>query len=57
MKKRIKKGSSYFEKREPDADALGRFRKREIARKKEKVNFNKFRDYDLDEIEEEYDEE
>ena len=57
MKKRIKKGSSYFEKREPDANAIGRLRKREVTRKKEKVVFNKFRDYDLDEIEEEYDEE
>ena len=57
MKKRIKKGSSYFEKREPDADAIGRFRKREMARRKEKINFNKLRGYDIDEIEEEYDEE
>jgi len=57
MKKRIKKGSSYFERREPDADAISHLRKKLTTKKREKINFNKLRDYDLDEIEEEYDEE
>ncbi len=57
MKKRIKKGSSYFERREPDADTISHLRRKLTTKKREKINFNKLRDYDLDEIEEEYDEE
>jgi hypothetical protein len=57
MKKRIKKGSSYFEKREPDSEAINRLRKKTVTKKRDKVYFNKLRDYDPDEIEEEYDEE
>jgi len=52
MKKRIKKGSSYFERPELYSDSPDRLRKKAVPKKRKKVMLDKIRVIDPEELDE-----
>ena len=54
MKKRVKKGFSNPTRRDQEVDFPSISKKKVMPRKREKLKIDKLRDYDLEDIEEEY---